>query len=236
MRRMHATLVIANKNYSSWSMRPWVLMRQCGVPFTEEKLSFTLGLGAGFGDVVRRISPAARVPVLKLAPTQPGEAELVVHDSLAIIETVNDFWPQAGVWPADRADRARARALAAEMHAGFGALRARCPMNIEADLRHLGPQLLAEHAALRSDLARVDQIFAGARGPFLFGRFCAADAFYAPVALRLRGFGLPVSAPAQAYADRLLAAPACAEWMAAALEEHEWVPEDEPYRTRPAPG
>jgi glutathione S-transferase len=230
---MQATLVIANKNYSSWSMRPWVLMHQLGIPFQEHKLSFNLGLGAGFGDAVRRISPAARVPVLRLAL---DSGELVVHDSLAIVEAANDFWPDAGVWPADRADRARARALAAEMHAGFGTLRARCPMNIEADLRHLGPKLLAAHPALRSDLARVDQIFAAARGPFLFGRFSAADAFYAPVALRLRSYGLPVSAPAQAYADRLLAAPACAEWMAAALQEHEWVPEDEPYRTRPAPG
>jgi len=231
---MRAILVIANKNYSSWSMRPWVLMRQCGVPFTEERLSFRLGLGAGFGEAVRRLSPAGRVPVLKLALPEAAGGELVVHDSLAIVETVHDFWPDAGVWPADRADRARARALAAEMHAGFATLRARCPMNIEADLRPLGPPLLAEHAALRSDLARVDQIFAAARGPFLFGAFCAADAFYAPVALRVRGYGLPLSAPAQAHADRLLAAPACAEWIAAALQEHEWVPEDEPYRARPA--
>jgi glutathione S-transferase len=186
---------------------------------------------------VRRISPAARVPVLRLALSPwEGGGELVVHDSLAIVETVNDYWPDRGVWPADRADRARARALAAEMHAGFGTLRARCPMNIEADLRHLGPQLLAEHAALRADLARVDAIFAAARGPFLFGAFSAADAFYAPVALRLRGYGLPVSAPAQAYADRLLATPACTAWMAEALEEHEWVPEDEPYRSRPTQG
>lgn len=231
---MDATLLIANKNYSSWSMRPWVLMRQCGIPFTEHKLSFTLGLGAGFAEAVRHISPAGRVPVLTLAlPPAEGGGSLVVHDSLAIVEAVHDFWPDAGVWPAGRADRARARALAAEMHAGFGTLRARCPMNIEADLRHLGPGLLTEHPPLRSDLARVDAIFADARGPFLLGAFCAADAFYAPVALRLRSYGLPLSAPAQAYAERLLTAHACAEWIAAALQEHEWVPEDEPYRSRP---
>jgi glutathione S-transferase len=228
---MHATLVIANKNYSSWSMRPWVLMHQLGIPFDEHKLSFNLGLGAGFGDAVRRFSPAARVPVLRLAL---DGGELVVHDSLAIIEAVNDFWPGHGVWPADRADRALARALAAEMHAGFGTLRSLCPMNIEADLRHLGPGLLAENPRLHTDLARVDAIFAAARGPFLFGPFCAADAFYAPVALRLRGYGLPVSAPAQAYAERLLGAPGPAAWIADALDEHEWVAEDEPYRTPPA--
>ncbi len=222
---MPLTLVIGNKNYSSWSMRPWVAMRGLGIPFQEHPLSFTLGMGAGFQAAVRRFSPAGRVPVLV-------DGDTVVWDSLAILEYLHERFPNIGVWPAALADRTQARCLAAEMHAGFGALRNHCPMNIEAQFPEIGQRLLQEHAALRADLARVDQIFSAARGPFLFGDFSAVDAFYAPVALRVRGFALPLSAPAAAYAQRLLAAPGPAAWISDALQEQEFVPEDEPYRTQ----
>ncbi|MBX3634656.1 MAG: glutathione S-transferase [Rubrivivax sp.] len=219
-------LVIGNKNYSSWSMRPWVLMRGLGIPFEERKLSFTLGLGAGFAAAVRAISPAGRVPVLV-------DGDLAVWDSLAIAEYLHERFPGHGVWPAATPARARARSLAAEMHAGFGALRQHCPMNIEARLPEAGARVLREQPAVQRELERIAEIFAAAEGPFLFGGFGAVDAFYAPVASRLRTYALPVPAAAAAYAERLLAAPGPAAWIADALEEHEWVAEDEPYRTRP---
>ncbi len=219
-------LVIGNKNYSSWSMRPWVLMRGLGLPFEERKLSFTLGLGAGFAAAVRAYSPAGRVPVLI-------DGELAVWDSLAIVEYLHERHPDRGVWPQDSAARARARSLAAEMHSGFGALRQHCPMNVEAALPEVGARVLREQPAVRRDLERIAEIFAAATGPFLFGTFGAVDAFYAPVALRVRTYALPLPPAAAAYAERLLAAPGPAAWIADALQEHEWVPEDEPYRTRP---
>ena len=218
-------LVIGNKNYSSWSMRPWVLMRGLDIPFEERKLSFTLGLGKGFREAVRAVSPAGRVPVLL-------DGDLAVWDSLAIAEYLHERFPERGVWPAARAARAHARSLAAEMHAGFGALRQHCPMNIEASLPEAGARVLREQPAVQRDLERIAEIFGAARGPFLLGEFGAVDAFYAPVALRLRSYALPVPPAAAAYAERLLAARGPAEWIADALEEHEWVAEDEPYRTR----
>lgn len=225
-------LVIGNKNYSSWSMRPWVLMRNLGLPFDEKPLSFNLGMGAGFGDAVARLSPARRVPVLI------DDDGLAVWDSLAIAEYLHERFPAAGVWPADIRQRARARSICAEMHAGFGALRTHCPMNIEARLADAGARAVAGHAAVRSDLARIDamwsELLAEHGGPFLFGaRFCNADAYYAPVAARIRTYQLPVSATARAYVDRVLAAPGPAAWIEAALQEHEFVAEDEPYRQAP---
>jgi glutathione S-transferase len=225
-------LIIGNKNYSSWSMRPWVLMRGLGMPFEERKLSFLLGFDGGFRNAMLPISPAGRVPVLI-------DGELTVWDSLAIAEYLNDRFPERGVWPAGRAARARARSICAEMHAGFAALRSHCPMNIEASLPEVGARLLREQPQVQRDLERIDQMWWAAladpqraAGPFLFGAFCAADAFYAPVALRVRTYGLPLSRPAAEYAERLLAAPGPAAWIADALQEHEFVPEDEPYRTK----
>jgi glutathione S-transferase len=224
-------LVIGNKNYSSWSMRPWVLMRGLGLPFEEKKLSFMLGLGAGFRDEMLKISPAARVPVLI-------DGDLTVWDSLAIAEYLHERFPDRGVWPQDLRQRTRARTLCAEMHSGFGALRQHCPMNIEASLPAVGARVLREQPQVQLDLARIDQMWSEALalsgGPFLFGRFSAADGYFAPVALRVRTYGLPLSAPASAYVQRLLASPGPAAWIADALEEHEFVPEDEPYRTAPS--
>ncbi|MCW5632210.1 MAG: glutathione S-transferase family protein [Rubrivivax sp.] len=220
-------LVIGNKNYSSWSMRPWVTMRGLDIPFEERKLSFNLGLGAGFRDAMLKVSPAARVPVLV-------DGELTVWDSLAIAEYLHERFPGKGVWPAALAARTRARSLCAEMHAGFGALRQHCPMNIEASLPEVGPRVLREQPQVARDLERIDQMWsealAASGGPFLFGAFGAVDGYFAPVATRVRTYGLPLSRAAAAYAERLLAAPGPAAWIADALQEHEFVAEDEPYR------
>jgi glutathione S-transferase len=222
-------LVIGNKNYSSWSMRPWVLMKGLGLPFEEIKLSFNVGFGAPFTAAVQRWSPAGRVPVLLL------DDGFAVWDSLAIAETLHDLFPAAGVWPAEAKARARARSVCAEMHAGFGALRSACPMNIEAALPEAGRIVWRDRPAVRAEVARIEAIFAAALeasgGPFLFGAYGAADAYFAPVALRLRTYALPVSATTRAYCERLLAAPGPAAWIADALEEREFVVEDEPYRS-----
>ena len=222
-------LVIGNKNYSSWSMRPWVLMRGLGLPFQERKVSFLLGMGAGFRDEMQKVSPAARVPVLV-------DGDLTVWDSLAIVEYLHERFPDKGVWPTALPARTRARSLCAEMHAGFGALRQHCPMNIEASLPEVGARVLAGQPQVQHDLSRIDAMWCEALqqsgGPFLFGAFSAADAYFAPVASRARTYALPLSKAAAAYAERLLAAPGPAAWIADALEEHEYVPEDEPYRSK----
>ena len=220
-------LVIGNKNYSSWSMRPWVLMKQLAIPFDEIRLSLNLGMGAGFGDAMLRYSPARRVPVLI-------DDGFSVWDSLAIVEYLHERSPASGVWPQDLRARARARSLAAEMHSGFGALRSACPMNVEASLPELGARVVAEQPAVRQDVQRIETMWADALaasgGPYLFGAWSAADAFYTPIAQRFRTYAVPLSAASESFANRLLAAPGAAAWIADALAEHEFVPDDEPYR------
>ncbi len=220
-------LVIGNKNYSSWSMRPWVLMRQFGIEFEELKLRFDFAQGSAFYQRLARFTPAARVPVLVVDGFS-------VWDTLAIAETLADRCPDQPLWPRDPLQRARARSLAAEMHAGFGALRSHCPMNIEAALPEVGARVLAEQAAVRADLARINamwsQQLAASGGPFLFGRFGIVDAYYAPVVARVRTYGLPLSADAQAYAERVWAAPGVAAWVRDALAEQDYLDFEEPYR------
>ncbi|HLL10676.1 MAG TPA: glutathione S-transferase family protein [Rubrivivax sp.] len=223
-------LVIGNKNYSSWSMRPWVLMKGLGLPFEERQVSFKLGMGAGFAQAMAPISPARRVPVLL-------DEGFAVWDSLAITEYLHDKLPEHGIWPTDMRRRARARSICAEMHAGFGALRTHCPMNIEAHLPDDGARVYAQYEGVRGDLNRIEAMWtealAASGGPFLFGNFSGADAFYAPVASRIKTYALPVSGAALAYAERLLASPGPAAWVEAALGEHEFIAEDEPYRQDP---
>ena len=224
-------LVIGNKNYSSWSMRPWVLARGLGIPFEEVKLRFDFNAGSPFYQALARHTPAGKVPVLV------EDDGFAVWDTLAIAEYLAEHHPDAGVWPRDARQRARARSLCAEMHSGFGQLRSHCPMNIEADLKAKGAELLASEPGLRKDLARIcellEQALAASGGPFLFGGFCAADAFYAPVAMRARSYGLPVPATVGAYFDRLAAAPGVREWIGDALAEHDFIADDEPYRQAP---
>jgi glutathione S-transferase len=220
-------LVIGNKNYSSWSMRPWVLMRQLGLPFEEVKLRFDFDEGSPFRKAVARYSPAGLVPVLV-------DGEHRVWETLAIIEHLHERFPQAGVWPADARARARARSVVSEMHAGFGALRSHCPMNVEASLPEVGSKVWAEQDAVRRNVARIEALWAEALassgGPFLFGAFSAADAMYAPVVTRLRTYALPVSDTSRAYMDRVVAAPGVAAWIADALAEQDYLDFEEPYR------
>jgi glutathione S-transferase len=222
-------LWIGNKNYSSWSMRPWVLMRHFGLPFEEVMVRFDDGMGPGsdFKKRIGAISPAARVPVLV-------DGALTVWDTQAIAETLAEKFPAQALWPRDAARRARARSLCAEMHAGFGALRTHCPMNIELHAPEIGQRVLAEQPAVAADLARITAMWGEALaahgGPFLFGEFGIVDAYYAPVVMRMRSYALPLPAAVQAYADRVAASPAVAAWIADALAEKTFVAEDEPYR------
>ena len=226
-----AKLYIGNKNYSSWSMRPWVAARGFDITFEEVMVHFDFGPGSQFLNKLKGVTPVGRVPVWV------DDDGFAVWDTLAIVEHLADRHPEHAVWPRDAKDRSRARSLCAEMHSGFGSLRNLCPMNIEAQLPEVGAKLWAEHEGLRKDVARVDELWsealAGSGGPFLFGEFSAADAFYAPVVMRVSRFALPLSAAARSYVERMQAHPAVAEWVAAALAEHRWVPEDEPYRTQP---
>ena len=201
------TLIVGNKNYSSWSLRPWLLLRVLDIPFTEQLMPF---IDYGSHVAFREFSPTGRVPLLVDGP-------ISVWDSLAITEYVAQ--DHASVWPADRAARAFARSIAAEMHSGFVALRNICTMNCGIRV-----QLADRPPALEQDLARIDEIWceglARFGGPFLAGAsFTAADAFYAPVALRLQTYGITLSQPAAEYASRLLALPQLMQWYAAGLAE-----------------
>ena len=220
-------LVIGNKNYSSWSMRPWVLMRHFGIAFDEIKLRLDFTPGSAFYRELARYTPVAKVPVLLI----DGVA---VWDTLAIAETLADRHPGLPLWPRDALQRARARSLCAEMHAGFGALRSHCPMNIEAALPEVGTRVLGAEAGVQRDLARIDAMWceqlAASGGPFLFGDFGTVDAYYAPVAARVRCYALPLSGVAQAYVDRLWATPGVAAWVADALAERDFLDFEEPYR------
>ena len=222
-------LYIANKNYSSWSLRPWLLMKHAGIAFDEVVLRLNFDAGSVFKNTLATLAPTLKVPVLV-------DAGFAVWDTLAIAEYLAEKFPQLGLWPRDAQQRARARSLCAEMHSGFGALRKACPMNIEADLTAVGARLLLDTPAVAQDLARIDamwlQQLTASGGPFLFGAFSIADAYFAPVATRIRSYGLPVSASSAAYVAQLLALPAMLEWCDAARAEHDFLAFDEPYRTQ----
>lgn len=216
-------LVIANKNYSSWSMRPWVLLRQAGIPFEEILLPF-----ADDNRVIgiEPYSPTRKVPVL-LADGEP------VWDSLAICETVAELFPDRGLWPAGFNARHVARSACAEMHSGFQEMRKAMPMN----LRTMHPGKGRTPGALR-DIARIVELWEycrgrfGMEGPLLFGRFTCADAMFAPVATRFVTYAVDLPPIARAYCDALLALPAVAEWSAAGRAETAVIPADEPYMQR----
>ncbi len=223
-------LVIGNKNYSSWSMRPWVLMKQAGIAFEEVKLRFdAFTPDSEFKTRLARISPAGRVPVLL-------DGELAVWDTLAIAEYLAERFPALQLWPADAAARARARSVCAEMHSGFGALRSAFPMNIEARLPEVGRRMLAEQAAVRADRERLVQMWSGlleaSGGPLLFGAFTIADAYFAPVVMRFVTYGVPLPSHIAAYVERVRALPGVAAWVADALAEQDFLAFEEPYRTQ----
>lgn len=203
------TLYIGNRNYSSWSLRPWVLLTELGIPFEEKLTPFQQGTSSSW-TVFRGFSPTGKVPCLH-------DGDTTVWDSLAIIEYVAER--HAGVWPADSRARAWARSAAAEMHSGFEALRSHCPMN--CGIRLL---LNSTPAALTRDLTRLQELWnqglARFGGPYLAGAaFSAVDAFYAPVVFRLQSYQLSVDQASSAYGQRMLALPAMQRWYAQALQE-----------------
>lgn len=218
------TLVIGNKNYSSWSMRPWVLLRQLGIPFTEVRLRFH---SDEWQREIARWSPSGLVPVL-------WRGEQAVWDTLAIVETLAEWYPGHGVWPSEPAARAFARSISAEMHSGFRDLRSNMPMNIRAS--HPGHGRTPETL---KDIARIEALWTearrrfGAGGPFLFGAFCAADAMYAPVVMRFATYGVALSGEGGRYCEAMRAAPGVRAWIREALEEKEVVAEDEIHAANP---
>ena len=212
-------LAIGNKNYSSWSLRPWVAMRQAGIPFTEKLIPM---FDENWKEAIAAVSPSRRVPVLL-------HGERTVWETLAILEYVHELFPAAGLWPADRDARATARSIASEMHAGFAALRAHMPMNLRRqDLKGKG-----HGRGVAEDIARVCEIWRdcrarfGTSGDFLFGPFGAADAMFAPVVTRLDTYGVELDDTCAAYSRAVLTLPAFVEWRDAALREPWRVAENE---------
>jgi glutathione S-transferase len=225
-------LLIGNKNYSSWSMRPWVLLTEFDIPFEEVMARFdSFDAGSRFKATVAALSPAGKVPILV------EDDGFSVWDTLAIAEYVAEKHPDQPLWPRDPRRRARARSVCAEMHSGFGALRNHFGMNIEASLPEVGARVLAQEPAVRADLARMialwQEALAGSGGPFLFGDYSIADAYFAPVVMRMRTYGLPVPAEIAAYIDRAVASKGTAAWIRDALAEQEFLQFEEPYRTSP---
>jgi glutathione S-transferase len=208
-------LLFANRNYSSWSLRAWLVLKHFGIPFDEDFVQLS---GDGWQETLRKKSPTGRVPVL-------FDGEAVIPETTAIIEYLNDKYPAKGIWPSDRLKRAQARAVSAEMHGGFTTLRDTAPMNLRAS--HPGKVALDPIAR---DLRRIEQIWGEltdeSGGPFLFGKFTAADAMYAPVATRIRTYALPVSDAAMEYVEAIYGLPAFQEWLAEAIKEP-WIVEDD---------
>ncbi len=208
------TLVIGNKNYSSWSLRPWLVLRQAAIPFEEVRIPLYV---PGTAETLARWSPSGKVPVLH-------DGELVVWDSLAICEYLAECFPDKGLWPANPAARAVARAVSAEMHAGFSDLRTAMPMNSR---RRIPGRAISEGGS--RDIARVTEIWSSCRnrfgggGEFLFGGFTIADAMYAPVVLRFATYGVELAGAARAYAEAITALPALQEWLAASRAEAETI-------------
>jgi len=215
-------LLIGNKNYSSWSLRPWLLLKHAGIAFEEEVISFNAD---DFKARVGRYSKAGKVPLLV-------DGDVVVWDSLAIVEYVADKYPDKKLWPADIARRAHARAIVAEMHSSFQAMRSTLVMNFETTF----PTPLLT-VAVQRDVARIIAIWSDCRekygkdGPFLFGAFSIADAYFAPVVRRFVAYNIPHPPVVASYIAQITGLPAMQAWAESARQEHDFVPEDEPYRT-----
>jgi len=221
-------LYIGNKNYSSWSMRPWVLLKQAAIPFEEVLVRFdSFDAGSQFKKTLAPVTPVGRVPVLE----HDGFA---IWDTLAIAEYVAETFPDKRLWPQDAKARARARSVCAEMHAGFGSLRSHCPMNIEASLPHIGALVWRDQAGVRADVQRIvamwSELLDQYGGPMLLGEFSIADAYFAPVCMRLRSYGLPVPQPITDYIGRVAALPGVKAWIDDALAEQDFLDFEEPYR------
>jgi len=223
-------LYVGNKNYSSWSMRPWVLMTQAGIPFEEKMVRFdSFAPESAFKKTLTPLSPTGKVPLLV-------DGNLAIWDTLSIAEYLAERHPEKALWPKGAAERAQARSVCAEMHSGFGALRSHCPMNIEARLPDVGALLWRDQPAVRHDLQRLITMWAtlldAHGGPMLFGEFGIADAYFAPVAQRITTYALPVPQQIGDYIVRLQSLPGVAAWIDGALAENDFLDFEEPYRVR----
>jgi glutathione S-transferase len=225
-------LVIGNKNYSSWSMRPWVLLTQMGIPFEEIKVLFdSFAPDSNFKQTILKINPRGQVPVLV-------DGDLAVTDTMAIAEYLAESFPAKNLWPADKIVRVQARMACAEMHSGLTGLRSNCPMNIEAGLPHIGALVMRDKPVVVADVARVEALLGGLLGQYaathanamLCGAFSIVDAYFAPVIMRFKTYALPASPLLAAYMDRLCAMPGVAAWIAGAKAEGEFRDFEEPYR------
>ncbi len=210
---MSLKLILGNKNYSSWSLRPWIAMRHAGIAFEEEVIPL---YEPGSRDRILKYSPAGKVPILI-------DGDMTIWESLAILDHIAERFPKAQLWPSDPKARAHCRAVSAEMHAGFGPLRRYCPMNMRRVNRKR--ELTAEVAA---DVRRIEEIWTDCRrrfgdgGPFLFGAFSAADAMYAPVVSRFSSYAIGMGAACEAYMAAMIALPAWQEWQSQGVAEP-WV-------------
>jgi len=227
-------LYIGNKNYSSWSMRPWVLLRQAGIVFEEVRVRFdSFEADSEFKRAIGAVNPTGKVPVLV-------DGDLVVWDTLAIAEYVAENHPGKNLWPTEAKARARGRSICAEMHSGFTALRSHCPMNIEADLAGAGALIWRDQAGVRADVQRLADMWSALLnehgGPMLFGRFTIADAYFAPVCMRLHAYALPVPPHVADYVQRVRALPGVKAWIDEALAEKDFLDFEEPYRLRHTQG
>jgi len=213
------TLVIGNKNYSSWSLRAWLLMKHAGMPFDEIRIPLYV---AGSKDSLRKYAPSGKVPVLL-------DGSLAVWDSLAVAEYLAERHPDRRLWPQDSAVRAVARSISAEMHSGFSALRSNMSMNCRGSFPGVGRTV-----EVAADVERIQRMWTdcrerfGAAGPFLFGEFTIADAMYAPVVLRFKTYAVQLAPVARQYADTVLGLPALQAWVEAAKAETEVIPAFEP--------
>ena len=216
---MALTLIIGNKNYSSWSFRPWIAMKVAGIAFEEKVVPL---YEPGSREQILQYSPAGKVPVLV-------DGDQRIWESLAILEYLTEKFPKQKLWPGDPRARAHARIVATEMHAGFQPLRKSCPMNLWLPVKSR-PQ----SEEVMANVRRIEFLWADCRarfgqgGPFLFGYFGAADAMYAPVVARLHSYGLTVGDATRDYMDAVMALPAWAEWRTAALKESWILKDDEP--------
>ena len=225
-------LYIGNKNYSSWSMRPWVMLKQAEIAFEEVMVRFgddPFVANSSFKQAIASVNPGGRVPVLV-------DDALAVWDTLAIAEYVAEKFPEKQLWPQSVAARARARSVCAEMHSGFSSLRSACPMNIEAALQDMGAIIWRDKPGVRADVERMvsmwTELLNQHKGPMLFGEFSIADAYFAPVCMRLKNYALPVPAHISDYIQRVCALPGVKKWISDALAEQDFVAVDEPYRSQ----
>ncbi len=227
-------LYIGNKNYSSWSMRPWVLLTQAGIPFEEVMVRFdSFDTHSKFKNTMASVSPTGKVPALVDASVA---GDLKIWDTLAIAEYAAEKFPEKNLWPKENAARAIARSVCAEMHSGFTGLRGNCPMNIEAFMPDIGQLVWRDKPAVQADVQRIVELWSGLLdkhgGPMLFGDFSAADAYFAPVCMRFNTYQLPLPANITAYVARVTALPSVQKWIQESLLEKDFVDFDEPYRVK----